>query len=386
MSTEQEKEALAVLSQEEISEKQNTATSDSFDMEALLRPISEERPAGDDLRYDGTYDKIKEARRADDPSLPQGVWERGLKKADWKEVQEICTQALVSRTKDIQIAVWLLEALMEKKGFAGLRDGLRLMIRLCEQFWETLYPQLDEEDPESRISPFVWMNESLSIRMKMIRITQPESSMDAVPLCFSDWEESEDLEKLANRDKRQYDDEIAKGRITRARFLGSVMFSSKSFYETQAASLNESVSLLDTLSQFLDKKCGKMSPGFGKFRDILLRIQGLTRNFLEEKQKNNGEEENVESDIRGKEETGISETGGSVSSIAIRNRSDAYKMLSAVADYLLIHEPHSPTPYLVKRAVSWGHMTLTELLHELIMDEHDLNQIFKLLGLKGPVQ
>jgi len=216
-------------------------------------------------------------------------------------------------------------------------------------------------------------------------MTQPESSMDAVSLCFSDWEESEDLEKLANRDKRQYDEEISKGRITRARFLGSVMFSSKSFYETQSACLNESVSLLDTLSQFLDKKCGKMSPGFGKFRDILVRIQGLTRNFLQEKQKNNGEEENVESDIREKGETGSAETGGSASSISIRNRSDAYRMLSAAADYLLIHEPHSPTPYLVKRAVSWGHMTLTELLHELIMDEHDLNQIFKLLGLKGPV-
>ncbi len=57
-------------------------------------------------------------------------------------------------------------------------------------------------------------------------------------------------------------------------------------------------------------------------------------------------------------------------------------MLAAAADYLLIHEPHSPTPLLVRRAVSWGRMTLTELLRELIQDDSNLRQIFNLLGVK----
>ena len=59
-------------------------------------------------------------------------------------------------------------------------------------------------------------------------------------------------------------------------------------------------------------------------------------------------------------------------------------MLSEAADYLLMHEPHSPTPYLVKRAVSWGNMTLNELLQELVNEEHDLRQIYKLLGMQLP--
>ena len=58
-------------------------------------------------------------------------------------------------------------------------------------------------------------------------------------------------------------------------------------------------------------------------------------------------------------------------------------MLSEAADYLFIHEPHSPTPYLVRRAVTWGNMTLTELLKELITDDGDLRAIFNLLGFKG---
>ena len=79
--------------------------SDPDDVERLLRPIPGDNPAGAYLRYEGTYDRIQEARREDDPTLPQGVWERTLKKADWKSVRTICTEALETRSKDLQIAV-----------------------------------------------------------------------------------------------------------------------------------------------------------------------------------------------------------------------------------------------------------------------------------------
>ena len=48
----------------------------AFNVSSLLAPISEKRPAGESLRYEGTYDRIMEARREDDPSLEQGVWKR----------------------------------------------------------------------------------------------------------------------------------------------------------------------------------------------------------------------------------------------------------------------------------------------------------------------
>jgi iron complex outermembrane receptor protein len=60
----------------------------------------------------------------------------------------------------------------------------------------------------------------------------------------------------------------------------------------------------------------------------------------------------------------------------------AYQRLQEAADYLLRTEPHSPTPYLVHRAVSWGHMTLVELLQELMSNEQDLRAIYTLLGMQ----
>src|ERR1700722_6866094 len=71
-----------------------------FDIEKLLSPISAEHPAGESLRYDGTYDKVRDARREDDASLPQGVWKTELRKADWHVVESLCTEALETRSKD----------------------------------------------------------------------------------------------------------------------------------------------------------------------------------------------------------------------------------------------------------------------------------------------
>jgi len=37
--------------------------SSRLELDLLLQPISPTRPAGESLRYDGTYDRIQEARR-----------------------------------------------------------------------------------------------------------------------------------------------------------------------------------------------------------------------------------------------------------------------------------------------------------------------------------
>jgi type VI secretion system protein ImpA len=66
----------------------------------------------------------------------------------------------------------------------------------------------------------------------------------------------------------------------------------------------------------------------------------------------------------------------------IQSRTDAYRLLEIVADYLQRTEPHSPTPYLVRRAVGWGQMPLPDLMREVLREEGDLNRFFAMLGLK----
>jgi type VI secretion system protein ImpA len=387
----EEDETLSAKDEERTSTDPDSEAADpdtllSLDLETLLAPIPGDNPAGEFLRYEGTYDRIQEARE-EEANLPQGVWERELKKADWKLVRELCYEALESRTKDIQIALWLTESLTHLYGFSGLREGLQLLLGLCNGFWDSLYPEIEGDDLEGRISPFVWMNEKFYLALKLISITRPES-LDATPYTWADWEYASYIENLAFKDKKPRDDAESRGKVTRAKFLGSVMFTSKDFYEAQHESLDGSIILTRDLEQVLDERCGKQAPSLKQFRDTLEDIDKVVNDFLLEKQE---EAENHEASEAGESPEGVlsnqegpGESGKRAGASAIRSRREAYRMLSEIADYLLVHEPHSPTPYLVKRAVSWGNMTLNELLYELVSEEHDLRQIYKLLGMPMP--
>ncbi|QTA85775.1 type VI secretion system protein TssA [Desulfonema magnum] len=353
-----------------------------LEIERLLHPISEAEPSGENLRYEGTYDKIKDARREDDPILSREIHEpKELKKADWNSVKDICFNALETRSKDLQLAAWLLEAFLHLYGFAGVREGLRLMVGLCEKFWDTIHPEIVGDDLEWRLSPFIWMNKTLSLKLKFKPMTMPHSE-DSPSYTFADWESTGIWEKL-NGGKGETAPKRAMPRVSREQFLGSVSLTSGSFYARQFKELNDCLSLLTTLERFLEERCGKEAPSLNEFKDTLEGIQRLADKFLGEKPSDITESD-ISLDSEDMEIHTEQDADGKQAAVpsAIRNRADAYRMLSMAADYLLIHEPHSPTPYLVKRAVSWGNMTLTELLRELVNDEHDLQQIFKLLGLK----
>ena len=122
----------------------------------FLIPISSEKECGEYLRYDFVYDQIIELRREDDAELSQGIWQIETKKANWPEVQRICSDLLLKKTKDLQIAMWLLESLTALYGFSGLNDGLMLVQALSERFWDNIYPPIDSVNKSTirRMSPF----------------------------------------------------------------------------------------------------------------------------------------------------------------------------------------------------------------------------------------
>ena len=350
------------------------------EIERLLVPVSQVNPAGECLRYEGTWDAIRSAREEEDPTLPQGVWARETKRADWERVRHLCVAAIEKRSKDLQIAMWLLESLLHLRGFSGAREGLALVAGLIREFWEELHPAMEEGDVEARLSPLVWMNEKLSLALKFVPITRPS---DQVPgYHFAHWEKvgAEGGEREGEGERREDEG------ITRPVFLKGVMFTPIAFYRELTDDIGGCVDTLDEISRFLGEKLGADAPGLSGFRDGLTVILHLCRRFLDEKLEKEGppRTEAEEGSRASQPEASPDEGYGSVA-LSIRTRAEAYRMLSDAADYLMIHEPHSPTPYLVRRAVSWGDMPLTELLGELVNDDHNLKAILGLLGLRGQV-
>ena len=105
-------------------------------LEPLLKPISEAAPCGEDLAFSPELDAIAQARKADDPSLEQGAWVTTLKEADWKFVAKRCAALIETRSKDLQLAVWLAEANAKTDGRRGLGEALELVGALCERCWD----------------------------------------------------------------------------------------------------------------------------------------------------------------------------------------------------------------------------------------------------------
>lgn len=347
-----------------------------IDLERLLNPISVARPAGESLRYEETYDKVREARREDDAELSQGIYVAELKKADWPAVERLCFDALETRTKDLQLAAWLLEAWLHLHGFAGAAEGFRLLCALCESYWEGLHPLPEEGDLEYRIAPIEWINEKLYLKLTQVPLSAPQTP-DAPACTWADWDSARYLEHLTQRDPKARQLAEAKGKITLSIFQSSLMLTPKSFYQRLDDELSYVTEAIAFLENQLDEKCGKQAPSLHNFKNTLGQIHQLVFNVLKSREDENGEEEETEIEFFPEEEAEGSEqlwSGG-----PIRSRAEAYRRLSEAADYLLRTEPHSPTPYLVKRAVAWGSMSLHELFDQIIRNDGELQELNRLL-------
>lgn len=363
-------------------------------LEALLAPIPGDDPCGISLRYENDLDVIREARRADNPDLPQGVWKTELKLADWPRVRDLSMTTLAERSKDLHCAVWLTEAWLHLDGFQGFRRGIDLIASLCEEYWQDLHPRIDTDgDLDFRLGPLIWAARNFPPMLSMIPITRPEGG-DGRPLALIHWQDALRRENIAKRDaaaaKRDGRDKPG-----RADFEASVSLTAVDFYEAAARDLEGALGEVERLDRFLDETCPGEAPSLSGVLAVLSENNERVRLYVQNKggrlpDADLDDEEDAAADAAETQQDpeedpdmAASETampaGGAGD--AIRGRAEAYRRLSEIADYLIRTEPHSPVPYLVRRAVAWGDMSFGELLVELVEGGGDHKRVLHLLGL-----
>ena len=67
--------------------------------------------------------------------------------------------------------------------------------------------------------------------------------------------------------------------------------------------------------------------------------------------------------------------------VRTETRQEAIQTLLRVAEYFRRAEPHSPISYALEQVVRWGHMSLPELLAELVSDRSAREEIFRRAGI-----
>jgi type VI secretion system protein ImpA len=367
----------------------------TLDAQPLLEPIPGDSPTGQSLRFDPLYDEIRRLRQEDDASLPQGIWTRELKRADWPGVAAACIEALQSRTKDLQLAAWLTEAWIRLHGYRGLAEGLRVMSALCRDYWDTLYPSLDPDGTtDARLAPVIWTVEKLTVAVKNIKVTQPTAE-DSSAYGWSDWEIALHLVKVAKGDAAAAAVAAEKrGDITQPKFLVSASLTPAPWFVALGGEVNDALAALAELDAVLTERCGeKDAPSVRSMREALSAVQGFISRVVQERVEKG--ELMVEA-AAGPARLPIASSSASDTDLApaeapsaaqsgprsVNSRNEAYQALRDASEYLLRTEPHSPVPYLVRRAISWGNLSLAELLEELLQKNTDVSTIYALLGMK----
>jgi type VI secretion system protein ImpA len=376
------------------------------DLEALLAPIAGDNPAGENLRYAGLHDEIREARRADD-QLAQGEWRRENKLADWPRVIELASEALATQTKDMRIGSWLAEALVEQHGLAGFRDGLKVMSGLQLNFWDELYPESDEGDLDARANSLAWLDQQLSVALKRVPLTDGSGGLR---YSYSDWEDSQKFDIPANTRELDSAEQEAlndlrtraaeEGKITSEQWRAARNTTGRQFYEATYLVLSDCFTEFQALNAAIDEKFERQAPGLRSIQGALEDVHALVERILQEKrvlepdapasaQTSDSDGNQTGFPVEGNGAGGGSPamqlrgaTAGRASSSAIASRQEAYRKLAEAAAYFREAEPHSPVSYLVERAIRWGQMPLESWLAEVVKSDDVLIALRETLGLK----
>lgn len=350
----------------------------------LLDPISEDRPCGESIRAKPIYDQIKEARREED-DLNQGEWKHERKVADYGQVLKLGQKILAEQSKDLEVATWITEALLNKEGFPGFAEGLNLVAGLLETYWDKLYPRFDEDefDPVDLASKLDFLGQKLNTAVKLQPVTASGIS----------WFEYDLAKKIPTKDEAYNSDDKAKIRSAAEKdkkllpedFEKQFEASPKSFYKESYQELQAVFAALQRLDEVCDEKFSDLDPddrpSFYLLRRNLEEFNQTIRIFLNRKLETDPdpieepepepepeeEEESVpevaeEPVAEAEEEVEVVQTAkkkkapaGALAPDPV-DEADAFGRVVNSAKYLRAANPGDPVPFLLLRALRWGEL------------------------------
>ncbi len=344
----------------------------------LLDPISADSPSGQDVTFSTEVDAISKARQFDDPSLDQGEWVTDVKEADWDFVYDKCFKLIATQSKDLRIAAWLVEAAAKTKQFDGMAAGFELLSLLCDNYWDTLHPAIEDNDIEQRVGNISWLlNRSVQL-VKEIPLTEGRGTQYS-------WTDFEAARARANNAAKTGETVVEKeGQPTAAVLEAAKRKSSKTFYESAINAAQHCQKMIAQLETSLDARLGSEGPSFTPLKEALETVYSTLQRYGADVGLKSAS--NLTTDSQPDGEGGAVSAGHAASHVSgpIKNREQALEQLRNVAEFFRATEPHSPVAYLADKAAGWGDLPLHSWLKTVIKDPNSLLFIEEMLGVKAP--
>lgn len=381
-------------------------------LQKLKEPVNEQQYCGTYIKLDrqafralrNVYNEANSAARkllqTPDESELDELNENNIN--SWKRLSDQLCETFQKQTKDIELLSWLMVSqLYLDDTLIGFKNTLDLLNTLLTEHFDELNPVIPEasikaQDEAGKI------RESLDFKMaafsQMVGIGENDSILYA-PMS--------QVRLLGNVSYFTYQSAEMKGECPKLREdLKKDVSANADKYKTTIETLKQCKTLCNDIYVLLGSKCqpsGIQTPNFMfiiNHLDRILKSVGFLTGFSIEDKKEQTAEEPVQDNNASspaEPQTAAVQTVA-VQTAGVVNNSQSFELLSKnsevtreqvfeelanIAKYFRSTEPHSPVSYLIEKAIRWGHLSLPELLNELISDQADTkNRIFTIAGLQ----
>ena len=328
-----------------------------INVESLLKPISEQAPTGENLKWDRRFLEIERLAEG-----KEGTQFSEAEEPNWREVRDGCVEVL-ARGRHLKMAVLLTLAALRLEGYPGLRDGLQVIQGYIESNWDAVYPQLDAEDNND---PTERVNSLFALATPLATFGDKLKLLDRIyeaPLC-----EGQISGKFSLRDIAIAAGTLAFDEATAGRPKPTLALIDSAFKETDPAKLAEIDAAIDQAAasiQAIDKVFSdKLRTGEGP---NLQAIKALLKDAsVQVKSRTGGA---VPADATGATASGGGGGGSGPAAASLSGEvttsQDAVRAMEKVIAYYERHEPSSPVPIIVKGAllmVGRGFLDITTIL------------------------
>jgi type VI secretion system protein ImpA len=330
-----------------------------FDPATLLTDISDSEPAGDNLEFDiefGALDRIAAGK----PEQQYGGTVVPAEEPDWKEVTAGAL-SLLARTRDLRVLVHLALAELHQDGIPGFAAALDVIRQLLETKWVHLHPQLDPDDDND---PTLRGNALLRLAdpgraLRRIRDLPLANSPRSGPISWRDMAIAAGaLELPEGREK-----------LSEAVLRGAFQDTDQARLATLRESLALAITAATGIPAAFDSQVGSgTGPDLSELGKLLRDVQRYVERYTPSGGTAAAPEEAAPAD--GAAPVAAATRGGaSIASItAVNTRPDAMRLLQLVLDYYQLHEPSSPLPLLLERALRLADKNFIDILRDLAPD------------------
>lgn len=339
----------------------------TIDIESLAKPVAPDQPAGEDLEYDPLFIEMEQAA-AGKPEQQMGTATIEAEEPDWRLVQRNASE-LLERSKDLRICIYLCEAALHNEGLEAFSDALQLAAQITQDLWDTLHPQLDEDDdndPTARVNAVM----ALTAPGRLLRPLE-QTPLISVPmlgaLCWEDVKPNS-----GEAEPRQLSDETH----------AIINHCDLDQLAARRAAVQQALQACQGLETFITAQVGaSRAPNLEPLRTLLKRIDGQLNSWWAEREGDSrgGLAAAAPDDTLDDDDTAadrpvttsalaLAASGGAAVPRGvgrITTRQEAIAAIDQILAYYREHEPSSPLPLLLQRARRLATKSFLEILQDL---------------------